>query len=60
MATMAYAPIHSGYGSVISRPQSVAYMAPGATAYSHGVYSDPLLHSYTNASILNILYTSGG
>lgn len=60
MATMAYAPIHSGYGSVIARPQSVAYMAPAATAYSHGVYSDPLLHSYTNASILNILCTSGG
>ncbi|KAF8351217.1 hypothetical protein F5887DRAFT_197490 [Amanita rubescens] len=49
MAALAYAPVHSSYGigSVISRPQSVAYMAPHA-AYSHGVYSDPLLHSYTS------------
>lgn len=50
MAAIAYAPVHSSYGSVISRPQSVAYMAPH-TGYSHGVYSDPLLHSYTGVSI---------
>ncbi|KAF8735655.1 hypothetical protein AX14_001710 [Amanita brunnescens Koide BX004] len=43
MATMAYAPVHSGYGSVIPRPQSVAYMAP-PTAYA---YSDPVHHSYS-------------
>jgi hypothetical protein len=56
MATMAYAPVHSGYGSVIPRPQSVAYMAP-PTAYA---YSDPVHHSYSTVSILNILCKSSG
>ncbi|KAK2466420.1 hypothetical protein APHAL10511_002062 [Amanita phalloides] len=47
MNTIAYAHTQSNYGNVLSRPQSVAYTVP-PIAYSHGIYPDSVLPSYTN------------